>query len=65
MRRIHNARIVPDHVPAGLADKVVKISDLGVSLDVALGNFRVASDRDLLRLYDEIAREMDRRGWAT
>lgn len=61
MRRVWKARIVPDSAPDGMVEKVIKLSDLGVPLDVALGNLELASFDDLMTVKRDLEEEIDRR----
>lgn len=55
MRRVYKARIVPDHAPDGMTEKVVKVNDLGVPIAVALGSYEALTDEQLAELRDELS----------
>lgn len=51
MRRVFKARIVPDQVPDGLAEKVIKVADLGVPIAAALGDWEALTDAEFERTF--------------
>lgn len=61
MRTVYKARLVPDTAPDGLTTKVIKVEDLGVAIEIALGRLEAASDSALFKLYGELSAELDRR----
>lgn len=61
MRRVHKARIVPDHAPAGMTEKVILVKDLGMPPEIALGELEAARDEDLMAVQDTIIDELLRR----
>jgi len=53
MRTVYKARIVPDTAPDGLTTKVIKVEDLGVPIEVALGQWGAVTEEQLDAIYDE------------
>jgi len=61
MRTVHKARIVPDSVPEGLAERVIKVSDLGVPIAAALGRWEALTKAELWDVLVAAQNEIERR----
>lgn len=62
MRRVHKARIVPDHVPDSMTEKVIKVSDVKIPLAAVTGEFHALTNDELLDLIFGLELEGSRRG---
>jgi len=52
-------------VPEGLAERVIKVSDLGVPIAAAMGRWSACSDVELRTIVSDIWDEMDAREGTT
>lgn len=62
MRTVHKARLVPDSAPDSMTTKVIRVEDLGVPVEVALGRLEAASDSALNDLRIALVKELLNRG---
>ncbi|MGZ6584296.1 MAG: hypothetical protein ACXVH3_12570 [Solirubrobacteraceae bacterium] len=52
---MYKARIVPDTAPDSMTERVIKVADLGVPIEVAIGRFEACDRQTLFALSKTLA----------